>query len=93
MTYTFTTDVTAEEIEKFLAALPHYNVMQSPSWAQVKPDWSSILCGVRDENGTLRADLSPIIQTRNLFPFLFRGFAITAKRSGHTSCELIQRYA
>ena len=53
MTYTFTTDVTAEEIEKFLAALPHYNVMQSPAWAQVKPDWSSILCGVRDENGTL----------------------------------------
>ena len=51
MTYTFTTDVTAEEIEKFLAALPHYNVMQSPAWAQVKPDWSSILCGVRDENG------------------------------------------
>lgn len=36
MTYTFTTDVTAEEIEKFLAALPHYNVMQSPAWAQVK---------------------------------------------------------
>ena len=31
MTYTFTTDVTAEEIEKFLAALPHYNVMQSPA--------------------------------------------------------------
>ena len=53
MTYTFTTDVTAEEIEKFLSALPHYNVMQSPAWAQVKPDWSSILCGVRDENGTL----------------------------------------
>ena len=110
MTYTFTTDVTAEEIEKFLAALPHYNVMQSPAWAQVKPDWSSILCGVRDENGTLCGSALLLIRRLPLgFKIaysprgfiadysneasLFRGFAITAKRSGHTSCELIQRYA
>ena len=53
MPYTFTTEVTAEETEEFLFSLPHYNVMQSPAWAQVKPDWSSVLCGVRDGHGKL----------------------------------------
>ncbi len=53
MTYTFTTDVTSDEVDKFLASLSHYNVMQSPSWAKVKADWSNVLCGVRNERGEL----------------------------------------
>ncbi len=45
------------EAERFVAAHPQGCLMQSPRWAQVKPNWGSRLLLSRDANGQLRGSM------------------------------------
>ena len=48
--YKFCTDISEQECLQYLQTLPHYNVLQTPMWAQVKPNWTHQIVGVRNEN-------------------------------------------
>lgn len=61
--YTFCTDITADECLCYLKTLPHYNVLQTPMWAFVKPNWAHLIVGLRDENKQVVATALLLIRT------------------------------
>lgn len=64
--YKFCTDISEQECLQYLQTLPHYNVLQTPMWAQVKPNWTHQIVGVRNENGELVA--TALLLIRKLMP-------------------------
>ena len=48
MNLTFRSDLTAEEHDRFVLSLPHYNVTQTAAWPQIKTEWQSFFCGLFD---------------------------------------------
>ena len=57
MSYTFKSDITSEAYMQFLQLLPHYNIMQTPMWAQVKTGWTHAICGLYQGEELIAASL------------------------------------
>lgn len=67
MNLTFKNNIPKDEYMSFLKKSKHYNITQTPMWAEVKTGWSSNLCGLYDDGVLVAASLLLI---RKLAPML-----------------------
>lgn len=90
MSYTFTTEVTKEEVLDFLTSLPHYNIMQAPMWAEVKNGWENQLCAVRNEDGQIFASALLLIRKLPLgFKIVYSPRGFIADYSDKEVCDVL----
>ena len=61
-TMKFDTQIDAKEYDAFVCSHPLCNLLQSSKWANIKADWDSLRCGVRDEKGKLIASALVLIR-------------------------------
>jgi len=54
MSFEFIVPLPKEEYRSFVESLPHCNFMQKDPWAQVKTEWTGVLCGLK-RNGVIVA--------------------------------------
>lgn len=62
----FCTDITERECLDYLTALTHYNVLQTPMWANVKANWTHVIAGLRDDEGNVIC--ASLLLIRRLLP-------------------------
>lgn len=58
----FETEIDVQEYDAFVCSHPLCNLLQSSKWADIKAEWDSLRCGVRDENGKLMATALVLIR-------------------------------
>ncbi|MDF2685840.1 MAG: hypothetical protein K0S55_1021, partial [Clostridia bacterium] len=57
MNYIFKQNISSEKYMQFLQQLPHYNIMQTPMWAEVKTGWTHTICGLYEGDEIKAASL------------------------------------
>ena len=57
MSYTFLNDLDSAVFDRFSAAHPLGNMMQTSGWARLKKEWDSAYCGVKQDGQLIAAAL------------------------------------